>query len=117
MRLRRGFAALFAALTVMTAGAAFAHPPTDVNAVWNKDNGTLTVTAAHQVNDRTKHYVMTLVVKEGSKQLQMKKYTEQQSNEGFSNTIPLSGVKPGTQLTVELTCNIMGTSEKTITVQ
>lgn len=72
MRLRRGFAALFAALTVMTAGAAFAHPPTDVNAVWNKDNGTLTVTAAHQVNDRTKHYVMTLVVKEGSKQLQMK---------------------------------------------
>ena len=55
MILKRGLTALFAVLTVMAAGAAFAHPPTDVNASWNKGGGTLTVTASHQVNDRTKH--------------------------------------------------------------
>ena len=107
MILKRGLTALFAVLTVMAAGAAFAHPPTDVNASWNKGGGTLTVTASHQVNDRTKHYVMTLIVK----------YTEQQSNDGFSDTVPLSGIKPGTKLTIELICNIMGTTEKTITIQ
>lgn len=117
MILKRGLTALFAVLTVMVAGAAFALPPTDVNASWNKGGGTLTVTASHQVNDRTKHYVMTLIVKEGGNQLLMKKYTEQQSNDGFSDTVPLSGIKPGTKLTIELICNIMGTTEKTITIQ
>ncbi|MFR5880301.1 MAG: hypothetical protein ACLUEQ_05590 [Cloacibacillus evryensis] len=78
MILKRGLTALFAVLTVMAAGAAFAHPPTDVNASWNKGGGTLTVTASHQVNDRTKHYVMTLIVKR-RQSITDEKYTEQQS--------------------------------------
>lgn len=117
MTLKRGSAALLAALAVMATAAAFAQPPTGVSASWNKSDGTLTVTATHPVNDRTKHYVMALVVREGGNQILMKKYTEQYSNDGFSDKIPLSGIKPGMKLTVELTCNIMGTAEKTITVQ
>lgn len=109
--------ALFAALLTMSAGAAAAHPPTDIAAAWNKADGTLSISASHQVNDNTKHYIMTLVVMDGNKQLLMKKYTQQAGLSGFSDKVQLSGVKPGTKLTIELTCNIMGSASKEITAQ
>ncbi len=102
---------------IMTASAAFAHPPADISAAWDGASGTLSVSASHPVNDRTKHYVMTLVVMDGSKQILTKKYNEQATNQGYSDKVQLSGVKPGDKLTVELTCNIMGTGTKEITAK
>lgn len=108
-------AAAFAA--VMTAGAAFAHPPTDINAAWDGGSKTLTVTASHPVNDKTKHFIMSMVVKDGSKQLLNKRYDAQGSEQGFSDKVQLNGVKPGDKLTVQLTCNIMGDGSKEITAK
>lgn len=102
---------------VMSAAAAFAHPPTDISASWDKGSGTLSVTAQHPVNDRTKHFIMTMTVMDGNKQVLLKKYTEQPTNAGFSDKVQLKDVKPGDKLTIELTCNIMGGAAKELTVQ
>lgn len=109
--------ALISLVAVMAASAAFAQPPSDMTLSWNGAESALSVSAAHQVNDRTKHFIMTLIVKDGDgKQLLMKRYTEQPTNAGFSDKVTLNGVKPGTKLTVELTCNIMGSLAKDITI-
>ena len=110
-------AAAIAFAIIMTAAAAFAHPPEDLSLTWNKADNTLSVTASHIVNNKTKHYIMSLLVTDGNKQLLLKKYNQQSSDTQFSDKVVLQGVKPGTTLTVELTCNIMGSQLKSITVQ
>lgn len=116
MRYRHLFAAAVLA-AAMTAGAAFAQPPEDVNAVWDAGSHTLTVTASHPVNDKTKHFVMAMTVTDGNKQIFTKRYTQQGTAQGFSEKAQLNGVKPGDKLTVELVCNIMGVATKEITVK
>ena len=68
-------------------------------------------------DDKTKHYVMSMSVSGPSGQLVSERYDSQGTNEGFSDTVELSGVKPGDKLSVELVCNIMGTATKEITIK
>lgn len=110
-------AALAFILTVAVAGQAAAHPPTNVKLSWDGAGQTLSVKADHRVNDKTKHYVMSMSVSGPSGQLVSERYDSQGTNEGFSDTVELSGVKPGDKLSVELVCNIMGTATKEITIR
>ena len=110
-------AALAFILTVAVAGQAAAHPPTNVNLSWDGAGQTLSVTADHRVNDKTKHYVMSRSVTGPSGQRASERYDSQGTNEKFSDTVDLSGVKPGDKLSVELVCNIMGTATKEITIK
>lgn len=104
-------------LTVAVAGRAAAHPPTNVKLSWDGAGQTLSVTADHRVNDRTKHYVMSMSVSGSSGQLASKRYDSQETNEGFSDAVQLNGVNPGDKLAVELVCNIMGTATQEITIK
>lgn len=104
-------------LVVVSASVVFAHPPRNANAVWDKATETLTVTADHNVNDPTKHYVLTLTVFEGNKQLLLKQYDKQNSSAGFSDSVILKGLKSGSVVRVQLVCNIMGSTETEITIQ
>ena len=110
-------AALAFILTVAVAGQAAAHPPTNVKLSWDGAGQTLSVKADHRVNDKTKHYVMSMSVSGPSGQLVSERYESQGTNEGFSDSVRLDGVKPGDKLTVELVCNIMGTATKEITIK
>lgn len=104
-------------LTVAAAGQAAAHPPTNVALSWDGAGHTLSVKADHKVNDKTKHYVMSMSVSGPSGRLVSERYDSQETDEGFSDTVELDGVKPGDKLTVELVCNIMGTTTQEITVK
>lgn len=110
-------AALTFILTVAVAGQAAAHPPTNMKLSWDGAGHILSVTADHRVRDKAKHYVMSMSVSGPSGQLVSERYDSQGTNEGFSDTVELSGVKPGDKLSVELVCNIMGTATKEITIK
>ena len=79
--------AITALLILVSAGASFAHPPKNVNAVWDKASETLTVTSEHSVNDPVKHYILTLTVFEGNKQLLLNQYDKQGQPNGFSDSV------------------------------
>lgn len=104
-------------LTAAVAGQAAAHPPTNVKLSWDGAGHMLSVTADHRVNDKTKHYIMSMSVSGPSGQLASERYDSQGTNEGFSDKVELDSVKPGDKLTVELVCNIMGTATKEITIK
>ncbi len=99
------------ALIIISASAVFAHPPKIGRVAWNQAQETLNVSAQHNVNDPEKHYILTLTVFEGNRQLLLKQYTRQGSADGFSDSIILKGIKSGAKLRIQLVCNIMGSSE------
>ena len=103
-------------LIVASAGTVFAHPPKNASIAWDKATETLTVSAEHSVNDPAKHYVLTLTVFEGNKQLLLKQYDKQSSPAGFSDSLMLQGLKSGSVVRVQLVCNIMGSTETEITI-
>ena len=90
---------------------AFAHPPKSITASWNASQETLSVTAEHSVEDAAKHYILSLTILDGTKQLVMKQYSKQNSTDGFSDSLILKGMKSGTKLRIQLVCNIMGSKE------
>lgn len=108
--------ALTALLMLFSAGQVFAHPPKSPDISWDKASETLTVTAGHSVNDPQKHYILTLTVFEGNKQLLLKQYDSQKDASAFSDSVILKGLKPGSQIRVQLVCNIMGAAESEITI-
>ena len=75
----------------------------------------MTVTAEHSVNDVSKHYILSLTILDGNKQILMKQYSKQDSPEQFTDTVLLKDIKPGTKLRVQVTCNIMGSKETQVT--
>lgn len=98
------------------AGPALAHPPKNVNMAWDSGTETLTVSAEHNVNAPDKHYILTLTVFEGNKQLLLKQYDRQGTAGGFSDSVILKGLRSGSQVRVQLVCNIMGSIENDITI-
>ncbi|MDD4159341.1 MAG: hypothetical protein PHO18_00165 [Synergistaceae bacterium] len=107
---------LTALLILLSANLAFAHPPKNVTLAWDKASDTLTITADHSVNDPVKHYILTLTVFEGNKQLLLKQYNRQRDASGFSDSVILKGMKPGSSVRVQLVCNIMGSTESEIKI-
>ncbi len=110
-------AALAFIMTAAVAGQAVAHPPANIKLSWDGAGQTLAITADHAVNDRTKHFVMSLTVSGPSGQIAAERYESQATNEGYAASVKLDGVKPGDRLKVELVCNIMGSATKEITIE
>lgn len=108
--------AITALFMLLSAGQVFAHPPKSPAISWDKASETLTVTAEHSVNDPQKHYILTLTVFEGNKQLLLKQYDRQGDAGTFSDSVILKGLKPGSPVRVQLVCNIMGSVESEITI-
>ena len=104
--------------TFFSSATAFAHPPKNLEAVWNASAQTLTVKASHLVNDTAKHYVLSMVVMNSKgEQIAFKQYTKQSSDKSFSDSVTLLNAKPGDTVKIRLVCNIMGTAEETITLK
>ena len=104
------------ALIVMSAGSVFAHPPKPATVRWDQNRETLQVSAQHNVNDPDKHYVLTMTIFEGNRQLLLKQYTRQDSADGFNDSVILKNVKSGSKIRIQLVCNIMGSSETEFTI-
>ena len=108
---------LFFLLLLLSAAAAYALPPDNMVLSWDSSTGTLSVTADHPVNDGTKHYIMAMYISSDGNQMLTKEYHSQPSKEIFSDSVRLEGAAPGTVVTVELVCNIMGNAKKEITLK
>lgn len=103
-------------IVLAAVAVAFAHPPKSISASWDSANSILNVTVQHNVNDPAKHYVLSLTIFEGNKQLLQKQYTRQTSSEEFRDSIALSGLSSGTKIRIQVVCNIMGSTEKEFTI-
>lgn len=107
---------LILAVALLTAATAFAHPPKSISVSWDASSQILNVTAEHSVNDQAKHYVLSLTIFEGNKQLLQKQYSSQSSAERFSDSVALKGVPSGTKIRIQVVCNIMGATETEFTI-
>lgn len=103
-------------IILITAAAAFAHPPKSISASWDASTNILNVTAQHSVNDPAKHYVLSLTIFEGNKQLIQKQYTSQSSADQFRDSVALDGFTSGTVIRIQAVCNIMGSAEREFTI-
>lgn len=102
---------LILAIALLTATAAFAHSPKNLSASWNASNNTLKVTAEHSVKVPSQHYVKSMTIFLGSKQLLQRKYSSQNSAEMFSDSVTLKLLPSGTKIRIRVVCNIKGSAE------
>jgi desulfoferrodoxin (superoxide reductase-like protein) len=103
-------------LTVALAVASEAHPPRGVTLVMNSD-GSLTVRVEHSVNDPQKHYVNKIAIYVNDKLLSQKEYSSQTNAEDQADTFQIGSQPPGTKITAEAFCVIMGSASGSITVK
>ena len=98
---------------MLFASSALAHPPKDVSLGWDA-SGVLTVKAEHKVEDPGKHYISKVIVFVNDKIAAQKEYSSQQSADGFSDTFSLGAQQPGTKISAEVFCVIMGSKSASI---
>ena len=55
--MKKIFLLLFALVMVFSAGAAWSHPPSDLELLYNREGGVLEVHAPHSVPDGKRHYI------------------------------------------------------------
>lgn len=98
-----------------TANAAFAHPPSKIEA--SVDGEMVNVTIMHNVKDRANHYIYKVVVTLNDKEIIDKRETRQLDDEKQVEVFEIPGLKAGDKLTVEATCNKYGSKTLELTVQ
>lgn len=116
MKKRAAIAVLALVIALATVFAASAHPPKWVSASWDASGQILNIRAQHGVNDPAKHFILSLTVFEGNKQLLQKQYTSQSSADYFQDSVALKGLPSGTKIRIQVVCNIMGSTETEFTI-
>jgi hypothetical protein len=103
---------LSAAIVVLSATCALAHPPSgiSVSVSGTKKSTTVNVTADHRVSDPKTHYVKEITISADGKMLRSKKFDHQANadTQKVSWTMKPSELVPGKPLKVTATCNKYG---------
>ncbi|HWQ67288.1 MAG TPA: hypothetical protein VN372_10495 [Methanospirillum sp.] len=105
-------ASLVVLLLVSTVSA---HPPSDLNLVYNQTSGNLTATFTHQVPDPTTHYLKNVKISLDGNETVNLEYTSQPTADIFEYTYQLNAT-PKTVIDVIGQCNIVGSIERSLTV-
>jgi hypothetical protein len=86
---------------------AAATPPSDVILSYNELSSELSVTITHPTADPATHYIREVVITVNGKTITDASYTSQPSKDTFTRTYHVQA-KPGDDIEVTATCNIVG---------
>jgi desulfoferrodoxin (superoxide reductase-like protein) len=97
----------------------FAHPPKDIAIEFNKETKTLKITVTHPVNPQTikEHFIKDIKVYLNDEMVIQQTFKSQSSANTQDVSYTLIDAEKGNKIKVEAQCCIMGSLDKTISIQ
>jgi len=105
-----------ALIFALAAGSAWAHAPKDVKIEFDPDSKMLTVTAAHDSKDATKHFVSAIEVDLNGEKIIEQKFKAQIGGDAQKARYWINDANVGDTLVVTATCNIAGKKKATLVI-
>ena len=110
---------LFCLFMISSSVTVFAHPPKDITIEFNKETKTLKISISHQVKDTDvkKHFVKDIKVYLNDELVIQQTFKCQLSANAQDVSYVLIDAEKGNKIKVEAQCCIIGSLDKTITIQ
>lgn len=109
--------AIFLALLVLLAVSLVAHPASSMDLSYDAKTKLLTVNFDHSVKNPADHFISTMTIKVGGKDVIDQILSAQESATGGSLVYKLLGVKSGTVIEAISSCNKTGKKTTKLTVK
>ncbi len=112
--------AALAALLLLTAAlpvATRAHPAASIEHGFDMESKTLTLKVMHPTPKTDMHYLSSLKISLGDKELVTQYFTVQTDNQALEVKYVLPGLKAGDKLTVDTVCNVGGKYSAEIAIE
>lgn len=103
------------AMMLLTCPLSFATPPGDLTLSYDLDAGMLPVQGPHPTQDRFKHYIRRMVVKQNQQEPQTFYFTRQDSASEFKQTVPLK-MKAADKIHIQVYCSQGGSKEADLVI-
>lgn len=87
------------------------HSPKKVSASYNEKTKKITIEAIHPVKDVKKHYIESIVIFQGDKEIKTINLTEQSEKAKEVYEIELPGIGKGSEVTITAKCSVMGSKK------
>jgi len=98
----------------LIAGSGYAHPPSDIEASYDKDKNVLSISIIHPVRNPEKHFVDNVKVLKNGNIISDETFTSQTTNNVQSIEIESLNLQSGDEIIIESECNIHGKIKKLI---
>lgn len=121
MKLSRVFITmiLFCILMIGATGKAFAHPPKEIKAEFDKKSKMLKVNVIHPVKEQSikQHYIKEIKIYLNDELVIQQNFKKQSSAEAQEVSYVLIDAEKGDKIKIEARCSILGSKEKTLDVE
>jgi hypothetical protein len=116
-RMKKMVLLLLVLALMCTAGAAVAHPPSEVSLSYSRDEGILKVDAPHSVSDGKKHYINLFTVSVNGQVMYTLEPAWQVDGKTSTAMFQVGDLPVETVVEVEAICNRVGKKKSTLTVE
>ncbi|MBN2299127.1 MAG: hypothetical protein JXM72_11060 [Deltaproteobacteria bacterium] len=110
------FALIISIISIAYIQTANAHPPKDISISYDLAQQTLSVTITHKTTFTSRHHIKTVIITRNGTAVSTEEYKDQPDESPFTYTYSLPAVA-GDVIKVEVTCNVFGSKEATLTVE
>ncbi|HPK07512.1 hypothetical protein SDC9_40027 [bioreactor metagenome] len=108
---------LFALAVAFSAGGAAAHPPSDLDLLYSREEGVLEVYAPHSVPDGKRHYINLFTLSLNGDLMYRLEPAWQVDGKAAAASFHVGDLPKGAVLEVEAVCNRAGNMKKNLTVE
>jgi hypothetical protein len=108
---------IFIAFLLLLALSLSAHPASSVDLSYDGKTQLLTVSFDHTVKNPADHFISSILIKVGGKDVISQSLSAQDSAAGGSVVYKLNGIKAGTVIEAVSTCNKIGKKSTKLTVK
>ena len=110
---------LFCLFMISSSVTVLAHPPKDITIEFNKETKTLKITITHPVNPDTikKHFIKDIKVYLDNEMVIQQTFKSQSSANAQEVSYVLVDAEKGNKIRIEAQCCIVGSLDKTFTIQ
>jgi len=110
------FTLIISVLSIAYIQPANAHPPKEVSISYDLTQQTLSVAITHKTTFTSRHHIKTVTITRNGAVVSTEEYTDQPDESPFTYTYSVPAMA-GDVIKVEVTCNVFGSKEATITVE
>lgn len=110
LQMKQKMSLLLLIMLAMPTPPVFAHRPSGIDAVYDKDSNKLEITVSHIVSDRREHYIRKLSVFKNDDDPVIKFFTMQTLNYQHNYALDID-IKPGDRIKIEALCKKGGMTE------
>ena len=110
-------AAVLTVCVVLSAGAAWSHPPTSLALAYEESDGMLTITARHSVGDPKTHFIKEFDIFVNGEKVHTITVSSQKDEKEAAETYTLGKLSKGTVVEVEALCNKFGKIKEKLVIE